>query len=293
MPSSDQLAHIDPVDEDGASIVRDADGAVTTRWPDGTVRVDSPDGTSMITFPDFSVLNIEPDGTRTLNDVNGKPLDPTTGELLSGSSDGPIPTPPPTTVEEVSEILEGVSAITDLATATGILRAFGVAAVVDKQYTALSELTIAFGEALKGELSPLSWFSQWLKMVLAVIKAVETEERGVAMRSWCYTVTYDALGMGPPPEPSFSGSLGGADQDALDKQWWGSARTQAEEQLADGQNGVALRNRVMLLIAKCGGAPASAVTELWAAACRSSGDDGNAGLLAAYPTLSWPEPTGA
>ena len=291
MPTREQLAHIVPVDGDGASIVRN--GSVTTSWPDGTVRVDEPDGRSMVTFPDFSVLNIETDGTKTLNDVNGKPLDITTGEPLSGPPDQPIPTPPPTTVEELSEILEGASAIADLGNATGILRAFGVAAVVDKQYSALFELAWGLGEALKGEVSPISWFTQSLQMLLAVIKAIETEERGVGMRSWCYTVTYDALAMGTPPEPTFSGSLQGADQDALDQQWWNDARTQAEHQLADGQSGVALRNRVTLLVAKCGGDPASAVTELWAAACRASGDDGNAGLLAAFPNLSWPQPTGA
>jgi hypothetical protein len=126
-----------------------------------------------------------------------------------------------------------------------------------------------------------------------VIEAIETEERGAAMRSWCYTVVYDAMGMGSPPEPTFSGSLGGPDQDALDQEWWDNSRKQAEEQLADGQDGRALHNRVMLVIAKCGGDPASAVTELWAAACRKSGDDGSAGLLAAYPQLSWPQPTGA
>jgi hypothetical protein len=130
-------------------------------------------------------------------------------------------------------------------------------------------------------------------MLLAVIKAIQTEERGAAMRSWCYTVTYDALAMGAPPEPSFSGSLQGADQDALDKQWWDDARKQAQDQLAEGQSGTALRNRVTLLLAKCAGDPATAVTELWAAACKQSGDDGNAGLLAAFPNLSWPQPTGA
>ncbi|MDA9441274.1 hypothetical protein XH98_19685 [Bradyrhizobium sp. CCBAU 51745] len=246
----------------------------------------------MVTFPDFAVLNIETDGTMTLNDVNGNPLDVTTGEPLSGSSDDP-PTPPPTTVEELSEVLEGVSAIRDLAAAKGILRAFGVAAVVDKQYGALFELASAFGESLKGELSPTSWFIQPVKMLLAVIKALQTEERGAAMRSWCYTVAYDAMAMGVPPEPNFSGSLQGADQDALDKQWWDDARKQAQDQLADGKAGTALRNRVTLLIAKCSGDPATAVTELWAAACKQSGDDGNAGLLAAYPNLSWPQPTGA
>ena len=293
MPSAEQLAHIEPAEGDGASVVENEDGSTQTSWPDGTVRVDEVDGTVMVTFPDFSVLNIETDGTRSLNDVNGRPLDPTTGEPLSGSSEDETPTPPPTTVEELSELLDGVSTIADLAGAKGILRAFGVAAVVDEQYGALSELAMAFGEALEGEVSPVNWFTQPLKMLLAVIKALETEERGAAMRSWCYTVVYDALGMGSPPEPAFSGSLGGPDQDALDQKWWDDARTRAAEQLADGQDGVALRNRVMLLIAKCGGDASSAVTELWAAACRKSGDDGAAGLLAAYPQLSWPEPTGA
>ncbi len=130
-------------------------------------------------------------------------------------------------------------------------------------------------------------------MLLAVVKAIETEQRGARMRSWCYTVVYDAMGLGSPPEPTFSGSDGGPDQDALDQQWWDDARKQAEGQLADGQNGTALRNRVLLVIAKCGGDPSSAVTELRAAACRNSGDDGQAGLLAVYPQLSWPSPTGA
>ena len=37
----------------------------------------------------------------------------------------------------------------------------------------------------------------------------------------------------------------------------------------------------------------AALDRLWAAACAKSGDDGNAGLLAAYPSLDWPSPTGA
>jgi hypothetical protein len=101
------------------------------------------------------------------------------------------------------------------------------------------------------------------------------------------------MGMGEPPEPVFANSLQGPDQDALDQKWWDESRIQAQQQLADGQRGIALRNQVMLLIAKCAADPASAVTELWAAACRKSGDDGHAGLLAAYPVLGWPQPTGA
>ncbi len=283
------------VNDDGSKTVTNDDGSTTTAWSDGRNRTDYPDGSSMTIYPDGRFLNVYPDGTRTLTDINGNPLplDPITGEPLPDSFDEPIPTPPPTTVEELKEILEGTGSTIDLFTAKGILRGFAVAAVVDKQSRALSELANAFGEALKGELSPISWFTQWLNAVLEVVKALQTEERGVAMRSWCYTVTYDAMGMGLPPEPTFSGSLQGSEQDALDMQWWRDARIKAEEQLADGKNGVALRNRVTLLIAKCGLDPATAVTELWAAACGNSGDDGRAGLLAAYPNLSWPQPTGA
>ncbi|MEU4576340.1 hypothetical protein [Nonomuraea sp. NPDC023979] len=294
MPTAEQLARLDPVDGDGASIVQNEDGSTQTSWPDGTTRVDEPDGRVMVTFPDFSVLNIETDGTRTLNDVNGAPLDLTTGQPLSGTPEGePAPTPPPTTVDQLNEIVDGAGALIDLAGAEGVLRAFGVAAVVDKEYAALSELAMAFGDALKGEISPVAWFTQPVKMLLAVIKAIETEERGVSMRSWVYTVAYDAMGMGTPPEPAFSGSLGGPDQDARNREAWIDGQGQAQQQLADGRNGVALHNRVVLVIAKCGANPATAVTELWAAACRQSGDDGDAGLLAAYPQLSWPEPTGA
>jgi hypothetical protein len=58
------------------------------------VRDGFPDRHSVITFPNFSALNIQTDGTQTLNDINGNPLDPLTGQPLSGSPDQrPIPTP--------------------------------------------------------------------------------------------------------------------------------------------------------------------------------------------------------
>ncbi len=293
MPTAEQLAHIQPVDGDGANVVRNDDGTTSTSWPDGTVRVDETDGSVMVTFADDSVLNIDKDGTRTLNDVNGSPLDPRTGEAAGGQGGQEVPTPEPTTVKELQEFVEGVSSIADLAKATGILRALNIAATVDHRYAALTELAGAFQEALEEDLSPVSWFLQPLKALLEVLDAIETPERGASMRSWSYTLVYDAMGLGDPPEPPFSGSLLGADQDALNRKWWDEARERAKAQLADGASGVALRNRVLLLIAKCAGDPAQAVTELWAAACRKSGDDGNAGLLAAYPSLDWPQPTGA
>lgn len=290
MPTQAQLAEINPTPGDGSTSTTNDDGSTTITWPDGTSRVDEPDGSAIITFSDFSVLNLNTDGTRTLNDVNGSPLDPTTGQQLNGGGDQGPPAPPPTTVEQLTDFVEGASAIGDLATATGILRGLGVAAIVDKQYGAISELATALADALTGEISPAGWFKAPVKMLLSVIKAIQTEERGVSMRAWCYTVVYDAMGMGTPPEPTFSGSLQGPDQDAIDQKAWDDSVSQATEQLRDGANGTALRNRVLLLIAKCAGDPAQAVTELWANACTTSDDSQ---LLQAYPALGWPQPTGA
>lgn len=215
---------------------------------------------------------------------------------------GGAPTPPPAPVDQVIDAVKGISTLGGTGTPTvfaglfeaeGLLRALGIAAVVDKPYSALAELASDLGDALKGELSPIEWFTE--TVLMRVIKAAGTEERGCSMRAWCYTVLYAALGMGgqteDPGEPAFSRSSQGPDQGALDRQSWDEGLAQAKSQLADGQNGTALRNRVLLLTAKCGGQPGSAITELWAAACKASGDDGGADLLAAYPHLSFPEPT--
>ena len=242
MPTPAQLAEIDPTPGDGSTSTTNDDGSTTISWPDGTTRVDEPDGSSIITFPDDSVLNLNTDGTRTLNDAAGNPLDPSTGQPLGGGTQGP-PTPPPTSVQQ-----------------------------------------------LTGEISPVAWFKNAVLMLLNIIKAIQTEERGVSMRAWCYTVVYDAMGMGTSPEPTFSGSLQGPDQDATDQKSWDNSVIQAAQQLGDGGNGTALRNRVLLLIAKCSADPAQAVTELWANACAASDDSQ---LLQAYPNLGWPQPTGA
>ena len=161
---------------------------------------------------------------------------------------------------------------------------------MDQQYSAVSELASALADALTGEISPVAWFKNAVLMLLNIIKAIQTEERGVSMRAWCYTVVYDAMGMGTPPEPTFSGSLQGPDQDATDQKSWDNSVIQATQQLGDGSNGTALRNRVLLLIAKCSADPAQSVTELWANACAASDDSQ---LLQAYPKLGWPQPTGA
>ena len=79
----------------------------------------------------------------------------------------------------------------------------------------------------------------------------------------------------------------------LNKEWWDDGVSEAQKELADGTRGTALHNAVTLLIAQNDADPHAALDRLWAAACQKSGDDGNAGLLAAYPSLDWPSPTGA
>lgn len=153
------------------------------------------------------------------------------------------------------------------------------------------ELYDTFKEALEGEINPADWVLQWIKMVLQVVKALETEERGVYYRAWCYTVLYSALDMGAPPTPAFSGSLQGADQDALDAQNWQQGVGAAQQQLGDGNNGVALRNRTLLRVARNGGDAYATLKEMYAAACDAT-DDWQ--LKRAYEdSLSWPQPTGA
>jgi hypothetical protein len=281
-PTADQLADVDPTDSDGSTMNPTDDDTTQYSWPDGTSRVNYPDGTATVSFPDFSTLNIASDGTRTLNDVNGNPLDPVTGGPVGGgpAQEAETPTPPATLVQTLQSWLSGEAVVDGIPHAKEVLQGL--------------EAADALKEALEGfEFTPLGAVKMVVEMTLEVLNATETEERGCRMRGWCYTVVYDAMGMGTPPEPPFSGSLKGPDQDALDKQWWDDGVAEAQKELADGTNGTILRNTVMLLVAKNSADPVATLNQLWTAACEKSGDGGNAGLLAAYPSLDWPTPVGA
>jgi len=279
MPTPDQLAHIDPVDGDESTTTFNDDGTTTVSWPDGTSRVNYPDGTATVSFPDFATLTIGADGSRVLTDVNGTTLDPITGATPGGNLPE-MPTPPATLVETMQSWLSGEVLVDGIPHAKEVLQGL--------------EAADAMKEALAGfEFSPAGMVKTVVEMTLEVIKATETPERGCRMRGWCYTVVYDAMGMGAPPEPTFQGNLLGPDQDTLNKEWWDDGVSEAQKELADGTRGTALHNAVTLLIAQNDGDPHAALDRLWAAACQKSGDDGNAGLLAAYPSLDWPSPTGA
>jgi hypothetical protein len=221
----------------------------------------------MITYPDGAILNLYIDGTRTLNDEKGKALDPNTGAPLES---GPIPIPPRFGPDYALHLLHGEEELNDVSDANEALK--------------------AFTETLEGEIDPASWAQQALESIIQVIKALETEERGCQLRGWCYGVLYGALGMGTPPEPAFSGSLQGPDQDELDRTAWQDGVAAAEQELKQGQDGISLRNKILLRIANDGNQPATTLTTLWHAACESTDDRQ---LSEAYPSLSWPQPTGA
>jgi hypothetical protein len=269
MPSADQLATLPAATaDDGSSQTANDDGSTTTTWPDGTSRVDYADGSTMVTFTDGAVLNVYPDGTRTLNDVNGVALDPATGAPPSGG--GELPTPPDQTPDHLLRLINGDDTVSDIQEAVDLVK--------------------TFADTIGGELDPTEWVKQWFMALLAGIKALETEERGCYMRGWCYTVLYSALDMGRPPEPAFSGSLQGPDQDALDRQNWGEGVQAAEQQLAERPSGTALRNRVLLRLAQDGNQPAVTLNTLWQAACAHTDDTM---LARAYEQIDWPQPTGA
>jgi hypothetical protein len=288
MPTPDQLKEITPTDGDGSTTTENPDGTKHTGWSDGVSRNDNLDGSAVVTFPDGSTLDIEPDGSETLTDVNGNQLDLTTGKRLDGKDDEPTPTAPPPTVDQVKAIVDGLSSFADLAEAQTFLNAAGLAATAsgDEVYSVVTDVAKGLETALKGGLSVLTMATMVFDMACAGIKAFQTQSQGVATRAWCYTVLYDALGMGTPADPAES------DPDNLTA--WHGGVADAQKALSDGQNGVALRNQVFLVLAKCGGDPSLAITALWSASCNQVfGESGPGSLmLKAYPQLWWPQPEG-
>lgn len=192
---------------------------------------------------------------------------PTNGNSSSG---GGTPTPTPSAGEQVSDVLDGLHKIVDVAEAAGYLAGDA-------------------GELALTAIEPLSGLLLTIELFTNVIRAMETEERGCSMRGWCYSVLYGALSMGTPPEPTFQGSLGGPEQDQLDQQGWDQGVAEGLRELANGAEGVALSNKLLLRVAHDGD-PATTLNAIWQASCAQSGDSQ---LAQAYPNLGWPQPTGA
>jgi hypothetical protein len=190
----------------------------------------------------------------------------------TGPSDGATPTPAPSTADQVSQVLDGLHKIADTAEAVAYLAGDA-------------------GEVALTAIEPLSGILLTIQLFTEVIKATQTEEHGCQLRGWCYAVLYGALNMGTPPEPTFQGSLGGPDQDQLDQQWWDQGVAQGQQDLANGTDGVALSNKLLLRVAHDGD-PATTLNGLWQASCAKSDADGQQ-LAQAYPELNWPQPTGA
>ncbi|WP_351233320.1 hypothetical protein [Streptomyces sp. NPDC002133] len=182
------------------------DGTVVTSWPDGTSRVDYPDGSATITYPDFAVLNIYPDGSRTLTDAQGVSYDPYSGAPL-----GKLEVP-----------LYGAAEIQDILAGGKILGTLGEA----------KELVEAAADSVRGAVDPTEWVGQVVNAILEVVRALETEERGCFLRGWSYALLYGALDMAGPPEPVFAGSLGGPDQDELNRATWWDGVTRAQADLS-------------------------------------------------------------
>jgi hypothetical protein len=238
-----------------AGDVPDVDGT-----PDG--------GTSTTTTADTSTPTSSSGG-----DVSGNDGSPDGGTSTTTAADASTPTPAQSTADLVSQILSGVHKIADVAEAAAYVAGDA-------------------GEAVLGAIEPVNVILLAIELFTQVIKATETEEHGCKMRGWCYAALYGALNMGTPPEPTFQGSLAGPEQDQLDQQWWDQGVAEGQQDLANGTNGVTLSNKLLLRVAYDGNNPATTLNGLWQACCAQSEVDGQQ-LAAAYPSLNWPQPTGA
>jgi hypothetical protein len=245
---------------DGSVTVQNDDGSVVTTWPDGTVQVDYSNGSSMITYPNGSVLNVYPDGTRDLNDVNGVPLDPDTGKPLGGDP-GPV-------IEDqediVTGVLHGTHALTSLADAVSIVGRI--------------EVVEAIAEPLDGLLAVVV-------MGYEVWQALEAANRAYVTAGHCYGLMYGALNMEGPNYPSGGWSLDSEETINIKKAKFADGVNEARRELADGANGVLLRNKILLRTANLGSDPAAMIDQLWKASCHNA----NNAFYAEHMRLMWPD----
>lgn len=248
---------------DGSTTVQDDDGSATTTWSDGTVQVDYPDGSLMITYPDRRVYNQYADGTRTLNDQFGTPLDPDTGLPLQPDP-GPYG-PGPGTAEYAEEVLHGAHALSSVAEAVTIVADVeGVAAVAAESVDGL--LTVA-----------VLAFEGW--------KAFDSGFRAYATAGHCYGLLYGPLGLDGPAYPAGGWSLDSDDTIAEKQERFAEGVNQARAELANGADGIALRNRILLRTAHLGSDPAATLDEVWQASCRMVDNE----FYADHMRLMWPD----
>ncbi|MFF3405230.1 hypothetical protein ACFYW8_03235 [Streptomyces sp. NPDC002742] len=247
------------VNTDGSTTVDNGDGTSTTTWGDGTYQVDyAADGSSMRVFSNGNVLNTYADGTRTYNDQNGVALDPDTGQPLAPPPAPEAPTP------TSGEIETGVHLITTLVEAGLILaRAEGALAIVEPANALLMPITMA------GEI----WH------------ALDSAPRAYGTMGHCYGLMYGALDMGEPAYPQGPYSLDSAETIEQKQARYAEGVQLAAGQLADGANGTAMRNKLLLRTAYLGSDPSRTLNEIWKASCLATDDEFYANHLA----LMWPD----
>jgi hypothetical protein len=186
-----------------------------------------------------------------------------------------VDAPTPDTVGTLANFLEGHKRIKDLVEAK-------------KRYDEIKEYTDPLKEVLTGEeLGPLVWLKQIKDMAVHLFHDSGTEEQGCRLRAWCYTVVYEPLGMGVPPRPDFTGKTLLKSSDELNATYWDKGVAEAQTALADGSNGLALINKVLLLAAAEG--PGTVLNEIWKGTAKEAKYDK---LLKAYEQLPWPGPLG-
>jgi hypothetical protein len=247
---------------DGSTTEWNDDGSATTSWPDGTTRVDYPNNSSTTTYPDGRVLNVYADGTRDFNDQYGTALDPDTGRPLTDP--GPVVDPPVDAEQVVTDVLHGAHVLSSLADAVGMLGDVEVLEVVAEPIDGV--LTVAV-------------------MAFEVWKALEAANRAYVTAGYGYGLMYGALDLDGPAYPAGAYSLDSEETIAIKKEKFAEGVGQARAELADGANGVLLRNKILLRTAAKNSDPSAVLDEIWQASCRATDNE----FYASHMRLMWPD----
>jgi hypothetical protein len=153
--------------------------------------------------------------------------------------------------DDVRAILDGVHAIGDLAEA---------AALVNGGPTA--ELLLEGLEPFNAVLTPIV-------LALNVLHGMNAKYIAYGCAGTSYGLIVGASGQGSTAYPAGGYSIEDDETVQLKQKSWSDGVSDAQSKLGDGQNGVALKNKIMLRIAQNGGSPEPVLQETWVELCKS------------------------
>jgi hypothetical protein len=122
-------------------------------------------------------------------------------------------------------------------------------------------------------------------MTWEVWRALESANRAYATAGHTYGLMYGALDLDGPEYPAGQHSLDTDETIAIKRQKFAEGVDNARAELANGADGVALRNKILLRTAYLNSDPSALLEELWQSSCRRVDND----FYADHLKLMWPQ----